>query len=912
MTRCLGSLRTVLCASVALGTTAVLAPLCAQESPPRPAPELAWLTTNEPRPTPWAIEVGAIPSSQALAAWVGPGQATFLLRCAACHGNGGRGDGPLASSLVRPPRDLAGGALRTRDREGPIAPSELYRVLSAGAPAQGMPAFAHLSPFERWSLVAFVLALRGEDAALARPTPLPARPQRIDPSRGAEVFAARCAFCHGADGDGRGPAAKDLADAEGRPCPPTDLRRGPAVLRGGARQEDIARSIYLGRPGTKMAGASDLPAEDLWALAAHVERLVREGDAARRAAWDRFFAARRAAARAAPRREVRASEERWEPARSEYFSRAPGGRQGCLACHEGISAIASGAMAEALAAFSGGDAERECVLCHEGRAGEASKERAHEGLVANPGSLWATSIGLGCGKCHSDRGALTTLHGRPLPEPTGGSLMSVVSRQTDPSGASGRNHAYRIQRALMAQETGKAFLVSASAGLVKDRPRFTDFAVDDPDGAVPCVGSPAYREFVARAEKQGFLLRLDRGQGYPTFEEAEALTGNPVQAAYADTYRKDCARCHLWGEGKAATGERRSSGCSACHVLNAPDGQTFDDDPTVPDDRPGHPLRHRLVLAIPEEQCNHCHTRGVLTLHSDVHQQAGVGCVDCHTSIDVHGDGNIYGAIPHQLEVRCEDCHGTREAAPWELPVGHGTPAAGTSPRGVYEREGVRHLLTSRGNPRSNWRREGERVVVRSFLDGREHVAPLLRDAAAKAPKATTPPAAPSGGCSAARDARHDRLACSACHNQQAPRCLPCHTTYFSEEFAQDWLLSALDYDTRSLRQRAVFTPGAADPRPLGGRALIWGPPDVRLDRSGRLNPHIPGCEVHFTYVGRDGKVDTSFVPHHDPDGEGYPPPVAPSLPHEFSTPRGCADCHPEGAEPGRPIVLPGAQHGGR
>ena len=44
------------------------------------------------------------------------GRDTFLRYCAACHGNEGRGDGPLAASLTRPPADLTQIAKRSGGR----------------------------------------------------------------------------------------------------------------------------------------------------------------------------------------------------------------------------------------------------------------------------------------------------------------------------------------------------------------------------------------------------------------------------------------------------------------------------------------------------------------------------------------------------------------------------------------------------------------------------------------------------------------------------------------------------------------------------------------------------------------------------------------------------------------------------
>ena len=69
-------------------------------------------------------------------------------------------------------------------------------------------------------------------------------------------------------------------------------------------------------------------------------------------------------------------------------------------------------------------------------------------------------------------------------------------------------------------------------------------------------------------------------------------------------------------------GDYRSSGCSACHVVYANDrdpvhsgawaaygntGRSATDDPTIPRDEKGHPVRHRLTRAIPSSQCMSCH-----------------------------------------------------------------------------------------------------------------------------------------------------------------------------------------------------------------------------------------------------------------------------------------------------------------
>jgi hypothetical protein len=69
-------------------------------------------------------------------------------------------------------------------------------------------------------------------------------------------------------------------------------------------------------------------------------------------------------------------------------------------------------------------------------------------------------------------------------------------------------------------------------------------------------------------------------------------------------------------------GDYRSSGCSACHVIYANDrspvhsasyaqygnlGHTAANDPTIPKNQSGHPIRHQFTRSIPSSQCMVCH-----------------------------------------------------------------------------------------------------------------------------------------------------------------------------------------------------------------------------------------------------------------------------------------------------------------
>ena len=88
-----------------------------------------------------------------------------------------------------------------------------------------------------------------------------------DLAKGAKLYAAQCAGCHGIDGHGNGPLAKGLAPA-------------PADFHAQARQEQ--RSVYalfnaisLGVPHTAMQGyAQSLSDDERWALAFHVANFL--------------------------------------------------------------------------------------------------------------------------------------------------------------------------------------------------------------------------------------------------------------------------------------------------------------------------------------------------------------------------------------------------------------------------------------------------------------------------------------------------------------------------------------------------------------------------------------------------------------------------------------------------------------
>lgn len=97
--------------------------------------------------------------------------------------------------------------------------------------------------------------------------------ETADPALGRRTYEENCAVCHGADGDGRGPAAHHFAS------PPRDLTSGRFKLRStGSGQlptdADLKRSIVRGLPGTGMVPQDHLDPVEVDAVVAYLKTLV--------------------------------------------------------------------------------------------------------------------------------------------------------------------------------------------------------------------------------------------------------------------------------------------------------------------------------------------------------------------------------------------------------------------------------------------------------------------------------------------------------------------------------------------------------------------------------------------------------------------------------------------------------------
>ncbi|RME40325.1 MAG: hypothetical protein D6788_03535, partial [Planctomycetota bacterium] len=102
--------------------------------------------------------------------------------------------------------------------------------------------------------------------------------------------------------------------------------------------------------------------------------------------------------------------------------------------------------------------------------------------------------------------------------------------------------------------------------------------------------------------------------------------------------------------------------CQSCHAATLADGTPVDPATYTPSCADCHIDPVNPTGEVDDSVCYGCHARqgaeGGVGL-PDVHRDAGMKCVDCHTAGDMHGDGNAYASMLDHgaIDTKCEQCH---------------------------------------------------------------------------------------------------------------------------------------------------------------------------------------------------------------------------------------------------------------
>jgi len=614
---------------------------------------------------------------------------------------------------------------------------------------------------------------------------------------------------------------------------------------------------------------------------------------------------------------------------------------GCMECHAGIELIrepGSEMMQQVMQLGADHGDPAGCVVCHGGDPDEREdKAIAHgeEKFFPDPGSPWINDQT--CGQCHPEQ--------------------------------------VRVQwQSLMMTEAGKIQGVCwAFGGLTGYNHKWANYAVENPDNPDQRLGTPAYLEYMQKLMTMEPDVFVEKHEPLPEAlkaDELDRLHEDPTLAAF--TYiRQECQRCHHAVKGRQERGDYRGMGCSSCHIPYGNEGLYEGGDKAIARDEPGHMLVHSIqgtreakvtvhdttYSGIPIETCTTCHDRGkrigvsfqglmetpyespfaadggpqpklhtkhYIAMQQDIHYQKGMGCQDCHTSLDVHSDGFLAAANLAAVQIECADCHGTPDKYPWELPLGYMDEFTETAATGdergttnkplphtrqgtvVEPRDG--YLLTARGNPYENVVRDGDEIIVHTAAGKDLRMKPLkmLFDENKVSERGRVAMQGVAGHL--------ERMECYTCHASWTPQCYGCHVKidYSRKDECPecdetkegfDWVAGGRRHQLPEFEgDRGESTYDTIIPGKISEQRsyLRWEEPMLGVNGEGRVTPLAPGCQPSVTIIGPDGEpimLNHIFKTAPGTEGAGDEGQLAidmsPTQPHTITKDaRSCESCH--------------------
>ncbi len=295
----------------------------------------------------------------------------------------------------------------------------------------------------------------------------------------------------------------------------------------------------------------------------------------------------------------------------------------------------------------------------------------------------------------------------------------------------------------------------------------------------------------------------------------------------------------------------------------------------------------------------------------DVHYEAGLGCIDCHGSYDIHGgDAALAGTevssrMEQQVAIRCESCHGSVDAY---AAIQSGTAYDGTSRDLAVDASG--HVLR-------NVARLGDgNYYLQSRLTGAVHFVPQTRDVVVDSGKLhpfTNQPlysvnasyamgradGNPGNGTGPLQSggttfgfSHTDRMDCASCHSSWTNTCMGCH---LSGEY------DAGNNFSNITGERIVYKQRTAD--------FTYQSPlffQLGVSARGKLSTFSANTKVFFQWEDQNGVLSQVFTFSDRNGGGSNPGTLYPSLSHNAfmahsirgrvntsnEGPRYCVACH--------------------
>ena len=306
----------------------------------------------------------------------------------------------------------------------------------------------------------------------------------------------------------------------------------------------------------------------------------------------------------------------------------------------------------------------------------------------------------------------------------------------------------------------------------------------------------------------------------------------------------------------------------------------------------------------------------------DVHHAAGMGCIDCHGSRDLHGgtkrdvtSGKIQSRQDQATAISCESCHGGV------------SEYATTAPCRTYDDLDAECATDTKGNPLRHLTKDPQgHYWLKSRVDGQRHYVIQTRDVTINTNRAHpltsrlmyNPKASYAMGRNDGNDAttgigpkqnnqqgrqanfsHMDSMDCASCHASWTNNCIGCHLATEYDQDPQNYFFSNITGERILLKQNAAdFVYQSPVMMYLG------------VNSRGKITQVSPAEKVFWRYVDLNGDTSNVYA-FSDRLGEGNNPNYAgrnafPALsqnqmaPHSIrgkvtpteEGPRYCVTCH--------------------
>jgi hypothetical protein len=335
-------------------------------------------------------------------------------------------------------------------------------------------------------------------------------------------------------------------------------------------------------------------------------------------------------------------------------------KDGCLFCHKEMT---DPDPSHPVSAFG-------CAVCHLGNRYSSDRDRAHFGMVLNPGDLRVADRTCGQSGCHPE----------------------LVDR---------------VKKSVMATNKGMI-------QVLQEEWLERDHAID----AVPVVADLRVCDLYEKRFPQNLAI-----------DHFRKMCGGchlwkPRGEGIGESARRGggCSDCHVIDEEETLDPKIRmarhplmttripSDNCTKCHNRSARMGLSY----LGRFESAGYGTPYQGSGLGPRRLSGN---RFFMALQADVHfKKAGMECIDCHTAIGVMGDGQEYTLMKDQLDITCQACH-TPQFSQAEATG----PLAGRLAvlnRKVPDIAGKQVAVTRKGTPLYNLLQEQGKVVYYRKSDG--------------------------------------------------------------------------------------------------------------------------------------------------------------------------------------------------